>query len=314
MSLESARPGARVRRHRRRPGRGCRGLRPHAGPRGPRASATPSPRPSQTPVADVVDGPRIVFRHTGLDNELGVVAMVPLDDPGGARAFTGVSCDRVAARADGASCLTIDRGVVTTYEAHSYDADWQRGRLLAPARDPEPHPPLAGRHPRRDDVVRVGPLLHDGRLLHRDGGPRLRRQHVVGQPGEVRPRHRGPRRSARPTATSGASPSSTTRRSTPPSPPAAAPGWSRATSPTARSRRSPRTPSARPLSPDGSRVAFKVDVDPGRKVVWQVAVQDLATRRAHPAASRARGASTTRWSGSTTTPSSTGCRAGTSPA
>jgi len=31
------------------------------------------------------------------------------------------------------------------------------------------------------------------------------------------------------------------------------------------------------VSPDGSRVAFKVDVDQGRKVVWQIAVQDLAT-------------------------------------
>ena len=31
------------------------------------------------------------------------------------------------------------------------------------------------------------------------------------------------------------------------------------------------------LSPDGSRVAFKVDVDPGRRTVWQIAVHDLAT-------------------------------------
>ncbi len=31
------------------------------------------------------------------------------------------------------------------------------------------------------------------------------------------------------------------------------------------------------ISPDGSRVAFKVDVDPGRKIVWQIAVMDIAT-------------------------------------
>ena len=111
-----------------------------------RAQRQAEPEAVQTPVTDVVDGPRIVFRHTGIDNELGVVAMVPLDDPGGARAFTGVSCDRVAARPEGASCLTIDRGVVTTYESHSYDADWQEvdrsGRLWT-----------------RDDVLdEIGPI------------------------------------------------------------------------------------------------------------------------------------------------------------
>lgn len=74
----------------------------------------------------IESGPRIVFRHTGLDSEYGVVAEVSLADPSGPRAFTGVVCDRVYARADVASCLKTDRGVVTHYEADYFDARWHR--------------------------------------------------------------------------------------------------------------------------------------------------------------------------------------------
>jgi WD40-like Beta Propeller Repeat len=74
---------------------------------------------------ELLDGPRIVFRHTGIDNSYGLVAMVPLDDPGGARSFTDVACDRVAAWSGGASCLATVRGVATTFEAREVDADWQ---------------------------------------------------------------------------------------------------------------------------------------------------------------------------------------------
>jgi hypothetical protein len=67
----------------------------------------------------------IAFRHTGLDNEYGVVAVVPLTDPEGARAFTGAVCDRVYATAEGASCLATERGVVTTFEQSQLDPSWQ---------------------------------------------------------------------------------------------------------------------------------------------------------------------------------------------
>lgn len=76
--------------------------------------------------ATSVTGPRLVFRHTGLDREYGVVAEVPLDDPGGPRAFTGVSCDRVDAGANGASCLRTRRGVVTTFQQVDLDARWRQ--------------------------------------------------------------------------------------------------------------------------------------------------------------------------------------------
>lgn len=76
--------------------------------------------------AAVMDGPRIVFRHTGLDDHYGLVAVVPLDDPGGPRAFTDISCERVYATATAASCLRTDRGVVTKFELDEYDADWNQ--------------------------------------------------------------------------------------------------------------------------------------------------------------------------------------------
>jgi len=70
-------------------------------------------------------GPRIVFRHTGVDESYGLVATVPLGDPGGPRGFTDVACDRVDATADGASCLRTERGVVTKFSLTEYDAGWQ---------------------------------------------------------------------------------------------------------------------------------------------------------------------------------------------
>jgi hypothetical protein len=69
-------------------------------------------------------GPRLVFRHTGLDQEYGVVAEVPLDDPAGPRTFTGLSCDRVYAVETAASCLRTKRGVVTTFEQLDLDPAW----------------------------------------------------------------------------------------------------------------------------------------------------------------------------------------------
>lgn len=91
-----------------------------------RAERAAEPAAEQAPITEVTDGPRIVFRHTGLDSEYGVVAVVPLDDPGGPRAFTGVTCDRVAARAEGASCLVSDLGVAASYKGLELDADWQQ--------------------------------------------------------------------------------------------------------------------------------------------------------------------------------------------
>jgi len=92
--------------------------------------ATEPTVPVAASTATLDDGPRIVFRHTGLDNHYGLVATVPLDDPSGARTFTDVPCDRVDADEDGASCLVTERGVVTKFSNVVYDADWQERATL----------------------------------------------------------------------------------------------------------------------------------------------------------------------------------------
>jgi hypothetical protein len=68
----------------------------------------------------------IAFRHTGVDEEYGTVALVDLADPSGPRAFTGAVCDRVDATPAGASCLVTERGVLTKYAALTLDPSWQQ--------------------------------------------------------------------------------------------------------------------------------------------------------------------------------------------
>lgn len=91
-----------------------------------RTRATRAPAVAVGTRAGIERGARIVFRHTGLDAEYGVVAEVSLSDASGPRAFTGVTCDRVYARATVATCLKTDRGVVTHYEADDLDASWHQ--------------------------------------------------------------------------------------------------------------------------------------------------------------------------------------------
>ena len=85
---------------------------------------TAAPSVPSTDPSTIADGPRIVFRHTGVDDHYGQLAMVSLADPSGPRAFLDRTCDRVYATDDRASCLVIRRGVVTKYEALDLDADW----------------------------------------------------------------------------------------------------------------------------------------------------------------------------------------------
>jgi hypothetical protein len=90
-----------------------------------RPPSVPIVNDTRPPTQISTTAPRIVFRHTGIDDHIGFVASVPLDDPGGPRAFTDVSCDRVDATRNGASCMRTERGVVTKYSLVEYDADWQ---------------------------------------------------------------------------------------------------------------------------------------------------------------------------------------------
>jgi hypothetical protein len=67
-------------------------------------------------------GPRIAFRNTAPGADYGLVAEVPLGDPEAPRAITDQACDRVYATQQYLSCLRIQRGVVTTFEADLFDA------------------------------------------------------------------------------------------------------------------------------------------------------------------------------------------------
>lgn len=67
-------------------------------------------------------GPRIVFRDTSPGKDYGHVASVPLSRPSGTRTVTSRVCDRVYATDSYESCLQTNAGVVTTYTATVFDA------------------------------------------------------------------------------------------------------------------------------------------------------------------------------------------------
>ena len=238
-----------------------------------RAAEPDAPR---TPVVSVTDGPRIVFRHTGIDNEYGTVAIVPLTDPGGPRAFTGVACDRVAARPEGASCLVTDPGIATSYEVRELDPAWE---LVASS----PLPGIPSRTRLSPDGTLVATTVFvSGHSYMSTGFSTTTEVHEFGGGARWGTLEKFDLtldgRAVNPVdrniwgvtfvddetfyATVG-----TGDRT-----------WlvegdltERALTSVSRDAECPA------LSPDGARVAFKVDVDPGAPVVWQIAVQDLAT-------------------------------------
>jgi hypothetical protein len=92
------------------------GVSAYLGHRGPSAVGAVVTR------TEAASGPRIVFRNTAPGADYGLVASVPLDDPAGPRTITDQACDRVYATQQYLSCLRIQRGVVTTFEADLFDA------------------------------------------------------------------------------------------------------------------------------------------------------------------------------------------------
>jgi hypothetical protein len=74
------------------------------------------PRVAHTAPTSYDAEPRIVFRNTAIGSSYGVVATVPLSDPEAPRALSDVPCDRVDATRTVLSCLRVQRGVVTSYQ------------------------------------------------------------------------------------------------------------------------------------------------------------------------------------------------------
>jgi len=79
------------------------------------------------PGADVGagDGGTIVFRNTAQGAGYGQVASVPLGEPAGVRTLAPAACDRIDSTGSARLCLSIDRGVVTTFTATLYDGQWR---------------------------------------------------------------------------------------------------------------------------------------------------------------------------------------------
>ena len=76
----------------------------------------------------VLDAPHVVFRSTAPGPTYGLLAAVPLADPGGARSVSATSCDRVYATAGSGICLAAQRGGVTTYSAELLTGRLARSR------------------------------------------------------------------------------------------------------------------------------------------------------------------------------------------
>ena len=74
----------------------------------------------------VLSQPHIVFRSTAPGPTYGRLAAAPLSDPGGGRAVTTTTCERVAATRSDAICLQADRGVVSSYDAVVLDGRLQQ--------------------------------------------------------------------------------------------------------------------------------------------------------------------------------------------
>jgi hypothetical protein len=69
--------------------------------------------------------PFVLFRNTAPGQGFGSAATVPLSGPGGQRAVSGASCDRVYGTHDQTLCLQTKQGLATTFQATVYNSTWQ---------------------------------------------------------------------------------------------------------------------------------------------------------------------------------------------
>ncbi len=81
-------------------------------------------------IAGIASGPHVLLRETGLGDHYGMLSLVPLSNPGSARAATSMACERVSFGGGRGICLQAERGVFTTYRAVMFDEHFQiRGSL-----------------------------------------------------------------------------------------------------------------------------------------------------------------------------------------
>lgn len=84
---------------------------------------------ARSPVKTIISAalpaaPFILFRNTAPGQGAGVAATVPLADPGGQRALSTRSCDRVYGTHEGTICLHKMQGLATTFQATVFNSEW----------------------------------------------------------------------------------------------------------------------------------------------------------------------------------------------
>lgn len=99
-------------------------------------TASRQPAAAYVPVASFAGKPRLVFRNTAVDPDYGKLAVAGLHDPAGARAITGLGCDRVDFTGERGICLRAHRGLLTTYDAAIFDSRFRELRTFKLAGGP----------------------------------------------------------------------------------------------------------------------------------------------------------------------------------
>jgi hypothetical protein len=78
-----------------------------------------------------LDAPRLVFQNVADGQEDGRASLVPLDDPSRPRIVSGLECLRVHYAGDRGLCLVAEVGLVTTYHAVLFGADFAESSRLS---------------------------------------------------------------------------------------------------------------------------------------------------------------------------------------
>ena len=81
--------------------------------------------PAEVGAAEIMSGPRVVFRNSALGDGYGRLGLVRLSDPAGPRALGTISCERVYATTSSGVCVTASRAVTPTYGVSTLGADLQ---------------------------------------------------------------------------------------------------------------------------------------------------------------------------------------------
>lgn len=85
-----------------------------------------APSPVNATVSDSLPAaPFILFRNTAPGQGSGTAATVALGDPGGQRALSTRSCDRVYGTRERTICLQTMQGLATTFQATVFNSDWE---------------------------------------------------------------------------------------------------------------------------------------------------------------------------------------------